>query len=98
MLIAHVIFSVAPESRPLAIDTLKQEVADVRAMKGCVAFIPFLDPTNTQNVGVLHEWESAEDFSAYIASGSFAALGEVLRPIMVSPPISKRFDATLLET
>lgn len=98
MLIAHVTFSVSPENRTLAIDTLKQEVEIVRAMQGCVAFVPFLDPTNTQDVGVMHEWENADDFAAYIASDSFATIGKVLRPVMVAPPVSKRFDATLIDT
>lgn len=98
MLIAHVTFPVSSENRTLAIDTLTKEIADVRAMTGCVAFVPFLDPTNETDVGVLHEWESADDFAAYIASDSFAAIGAVLRPIMVGLPVSKRFDATLIDT
>ncbi|MEP5152318.1 antibiotic biosynthesis monooxygenase [Planktotalea sp.] len=95
MLIAHVIFSVAPENRTSAIETLKQEVSAVRAMDGCIAFIPFLDATNQQDVGVLHEWASSDSFEAYIASDSFVSIGETLRPIMVTPPTSKRFDATI---
>lgn len=98
MLIAHVKFTVAVENRSLAIDTLKSEVDVVCAMKGCIEFIPFLDPTNMDGVVVLHEWETANDFAAYAASDSFATVGQVLRPIMVTPPISKRFDAVLIET
>lgn len=98
MLIAHVTFSVSPEDRNLALNTLKQEVSVVRAMKGCRAFVPFQDPTNEQDLGVLHEWNSAEDFATYTSSDSFATIGKILRPIMVSPPVSKRFDATLLDT
>lgn len=98
MLIAHVKFTVSAENRALAIDTLKQEVEAVCAMKGCIAFIPFLDPTNTQDVGVLHEWDSADDFAAYNASDSFAIVSQVLRPIMISPPVSSRFDAVLIKT
>lgn len=97
MLIAHVTFSVSPENRILAIDALTQEVTAVRTMKGCRAFVPFLDPTNARDVGVLHEWDTAEDFAVYINSDVFKTMGEMLRPIMVSPPISKRFDATLIE-
>lgn len=97
MLIAHVIFTVLPEDRPLVIDTLKTEAEAVCAMKGCIDFIPFLHPMNAQGVGVLHEWETANDFAAYLASESFVTLGQVLRPIMTSPPVSKRFDATLAE-
>ena len=65
----------------------------VRAMAGCIAFLPFLDLTNDQDIGVMHEWERAEDFEAYLASDSFATIGKLLRPLMVAPPVSKRFDA-----
>ncbi len=97
MLIAHVKFTVSAENRIKAIETLKREVEVVCAMKGSIAFVPFLDPTNPYDLGVLHEWDSADDFASYIASDSFATIGQVLRPIMTSPPISKRFDATLIE-
>jgi quinol monooxygenase YgiN len=49
-------------------------------------------------LGIVHEWESAEAFARYAASPGFTAVGQVLRPIMVAPPVSKRFDARLLET
>ncbi len=98
MLIAHVKFTVSTKNRTLAIDTLKQEAGIVRAMRGCIAFIPFLDPINTQDVGILHEWDTADDFAAYVASESFATVGRTLRPIMVSPPDSRRFDAELFES
>ncbi len=98
MLIAHVKFTVSEKNRTLAIDNLKQEARTVRAMKGCIAFIPFLDPINPQDVGILHEWDTADDFAAYIASERFATVGRILRPIMISPPVSRRFDAELIES
>lgn len=97
MLIAHVSFTVFSDNRKSAIDALKQEIEAVRAMKGCVAFVPFTDPVNEQGVGVLHEWNTANDFAAYAASDSFANISKSLRPLMVSPPISKRFDAVMIE-
>ncbi len=93
MIIAHILFSVSAANRELAIDTLNREANAIRTMQGCVTFLPFLDPANSQTVGVLHEWESSEDFEAYIASSSFKTIGEILHPIMTSPPQSKRFDA-----
>jgi quinol monooxygenase YgiN len=98
MLIAHLKFSVAAENRQMAIEVLSDQSKSVRNMKGCIAFTPFLDATDKQILGVLHEWDSAEDFAAYLASESFAASGRVLRPLMVSAPLSKRFDAKLIET
>lgn len=97
MFIAHVMFNVSAESRAGALQTLLDECAVVRAMAGCIAFIPFVDPTDETGLGVLHEWDSAETFAAYTSSAEFAAVGQALRPIMIEPPVSKRFDATLIE-
>ncbi len=97
MLIAHVTFQVSADNRELAITTLKKEIGAVCAMKGCIAFVPFLSPSNNQDIGVLHEWDTADDFAAYLASDSFATVGQVLRPMMTAPPVSRRFDATLIE-
>ncbi|MFT6451687.1 MAG: quinol monooxygenase YgiN [Halocynthiibacter sp.] len=98
MFIAHVTFPVSRENRAFALEALLKEVDFVRALPGCIAFIPFLDPTDPQGLGVLHEWTSAEEMGAYLASDCFASIGEILRPIMAAPPISKRFDAQLIET
>ncbi len=67
-------------------------------MKGCLAFVPFTDPSGPGALGVLHEWETADDFAAYAASAGFAAAGRALRPLMVGAPVSRRFDAQLAET
>lgn len=98
MLIAHVHFAVIAAERSAAVNALLAEVKDVRAMKGCLTFIPFADPTDETRLGVMHEWESAADFAAYGASDAFKSLGQVLRPMMTATPISRRFDATLQET
>jgi quinol monooxygenase YgiN len=98
MLIAHVYFSVAENDRQKALDTLIAEAPTVRAMAGCLAFMPFVDPTNSEGLGILHEWETDEAFGAYIASPGFAEAGRVLRPMMTGAPISRRFDAKLLQT
>ncbi len=97
MLIAHVLFTVAEDDRRAALDTLLAEVPAVRAMKGCVAFLPFADAAGPTGLGVLHEWETEADFAAYLASPGFAVTGQILRPMMTGAPISRRFDARLLE-
>lgn len=96
MFIAHVHFAVAPGDRQAALDALLAEAPSVRAMSGCRTFLPFLDGTDSCRLGVLHEWETQEDFAAYAASPGFAATGRVLRPMMTEAPVSRRFDANLL--
>ena len=95
MFIAHVFFRVAPALGQTALNALLAECPIVRALPGCTTFLPFIDPTQPGAVGLLHEWESEDQFAAYTASPGFAAVGQVLRPLMVAPPVSKRFDATI---
>ncbi|HVZ30124.1 MAG TPA: antibiotic biosynthesis monooxygenase [Asticcacaulis sp.] len=98
MLIAHVTFRVAPDSLRIALDALMSEVPVVRRMKGCQAFIPFADPTVEGGLGLIHEWDSGEDFAAYVTSPGFAEVNARLRPLMTEPPVSRRFDARLAES
>ncbi|WP_443751098.1 putative quinol monooxygenase [Asticcacaulis solisilvae] len=97
MRLAHVTFTVAPENQSTALDALLAEVASVRHMQGCIAFIPFIDPTVAGGLGVVHEWETGEDFTAYLNSPGFAAVNTVLRPMMTGAPVSRRFDVNLLQ-
>jgi len=94
MRLAHVTFTVAPDNAKTALDTLLASVPAVRQMTGCIAFIPFANPTVDGGLGVLHEWQTAEDFAGYLASSVFADVNEVLRPMMTSAPDSRRFDAS----
>lgn len=96
MFIAHVDFDVAPQDRPHALAVLRMEVDAVRALPGCRSFAPFEDPALPGRVSVVHEWESAEAFAAYLASDTFAQSTEELRPLMTAPPSSRRFEATLI--
>ena len=96
MRLAHLTFAVRPEAQQEALGVLLDEVPTVRAMEGCVAFIPFIDPTTTGGVGVLHEWETEAGFDAYLASPGFAAAGARLFPLMTGEPDSRRFDADLI--
>lgn len=98
MLIAHVIFTVAPENRSKTVERLTRDIEEITAMPGCMAFVPFADPTGPDRVGVMHEWETAEAFKAYISSESFKAFGSDIRPLMTAPPISRRYEASLIES
>ena len=98
MLIAHVRFRATEEDRQKALAALVAKAPAIRAMKGCLAFVPFLDPTDRQGLGVLHEWQSGEDFAAYAASPAFVETAAILRPLMAAAAISRRFDARLIET
>jgi quinol monooxygenase YgiN len=93
MRLAHLTFTVRPEAQHEALGVLLDEVPVVKDMEGCMAFIPFIDPTTSGGIGVVHEWATAEDFAVYLASPSFAASGARLFPLMTQEPDSRRFDA-----
>jgi len=97
MLIAHVTFQTAAENRKKALDALLFELPAVLAMPGCLKFQPYADPASPTRLGVVHEWEDAESFAAFTASPGFARSGAVVRPLMTAPPVSRRFEAKLLE-
>lgn len=96
MRLAHLTFSVRPEAQDEALGVLLDEVSTVRNMEGCVAFIPFIDPTTTGGIGVVHEWATETDFAAYLASPTFAASGARLFPLMTQEPDSRRFEAVVI--
>ncbi|GLQ57229.1 putative quinol monooxygenase [Devosia nitrariae] len=97
MLVVHLRFTVAPETRQQTLETLVAGAPVVRAMPGCIAYIPFSDPTDDTAVGILQEWEAGEDLAAYTASETFRSFGAALRPMMTAKPVSKRFSAELIE-
>ena len=98
MLIAHVVFCVAQADSKKALDVLVAQADTVRKMNGCSAFMPFVNPTNSQQICLLHEWQTPEDFASYTASQTFARVGAILRAMMIAPPVSRRFEAALIES
>jgi len=98
MLIAIVDFTVAPENRPSALAAILAAAPAIRGMADNLGFQSYLDPVNTGAIRLFHEWQDAASFEVYTASGVFNALGELLRPLMIAPPVSRRMKADLLET
>lgn len=96
MLVALVDFTVEPEKRAQALQRLMEEAPSVLAMPGCRTFRPYGDPADEAHVGIVHEWQNEEAFTAYIRSDGFAEIGAALRPMMTSPPSSRRYAATPL--
>ncbi len=96
MLIALVDFTVDPAGREEALAHLLKEVPVVTAMPGCRTFRPYGDPLDETRIGIVHEWDSEEDFTAYLQSDGFSEIGAVLRPMMTSVPSSRRYSVTPL--
>jgi quinol monooxygenase YgiN len=97
MYLAIVDFTTSAEDRPAALAQLESELGTVRALPGCLGCRVFPSRESDTDVTILHEWADAESFQAYADSASFAASGAVLRPLMTTAPLSRRFRAELVE-
>jgi quinol monooxygenase YgiN len=98
MLIAVLdLYTTAPD-RAAALAQLDAEREEIRAMPGNVDFRVYAARDNEEGVTVIHEWVDQPSFAAYLASDAFARSGAVIRPLMSLPSVSRRFEASLLET
>src|SRR3546814_15545158 len=95
--IAVLDFSVSASDRLTAVAHLEREGSTIRSMPGCVAFRVFPAQDTDTDVTVLHEWTDRAAFDGYLASDAFARSGEILRPLMTAPPVSRRFHVGLVE-
>ncbi|CAN5496626.1 hypothetical protein BH11ACT8_BH11ACT8_00200 [soil metagenome] len=98
MLIALLDLTTTPTDRPAALAQLESERSGIRSMPGNRDFRVFASRDDQGAVAVVHEWDDEPSFAAYLASEAFARSGEVLRPLLTAPPVSRRFHADLLET
>jgi quinol monooxygenase YgiN len=98
MLIALLDLHTAATDRAAALAQLDAEREEIRAMPGNLDFRVYAARDNEEDVVVVHEWADEPSFATYLASESFARSGAVLRPLMSAPAVSRRFQASLLET
>ncbi|MGD9961003.1 putative quinol monooxygenase [Nocardioides sp.] len=98
MLIAVLDLRTAAEDRAAALAQLDAEREEIRAMPGNLDFRVYAARDDEESVAVIHEWSDESSFGAYLSSEAFARSGEVLRPLVTAPPVSRRFSAALLET
>jgi len=83
--------------RALALAQLDSERDEIRKMPGNLDFRVYA-ARDEEAVAVIHEWVDEPSFAAYLSSDAFARLSAVLRGLVTSPPVSRRFRADLLET
>lgn len=98
MFIAILDVRTAAVDRPAALAQFDKERDQVRAMVGNIAFRVYASREDDTAITVVHEWQDRASFDGYLGSDSFARSGAVLRPLMSEPPVSRRFQADLLET
>ncbi len=93
LFIAIVDFSTTAADRPTALACLDAECDQVRAMPGNLAFRVCASRDDDGRITVVHEWDDEASFDGYLRSDSFARFSDVLRPMMVGAPVSRRFRA-----
>lgn len=98
MLIAVLDLHTRASDRAAALAQLDREREAILTMPGNLDFRVYAARDSDEEVTVIHEWVDESSFAAYLASASFTRSGEVLRPLMTAPPVSRRFRAALLET
>ena len=98
MFIAILDICTNPDDRANALAQLMGEQPEVRAMPGCIGFRVFASSEDDRRLTVLHEWTDQASFATYTASDAFTRSGEVIFPLLVEPPVSRRFSAELVET
>ncbi|WP_345207514.1 putative quinol monooxygenase [Fodinibacter luteus] len=98
MFIAIVDFSTTATDRVRALGQLEGERAQVRSMRGNIAFRVYASREDDRTVTVVHEWADPGSFAAYLASEAFARSNAVLRPMVTDGPVSRRFRAELVES
>ena len=67
-------------------------------MPGNLAFRVYAGREDDHRITIVHEWQDQPSFDRYLASDSFARFGGLLRPMMSGSPVSRRFQAQLLDT
>ena len=98
MLIAVLDLRTTPTDRPAALAQLDSERDEIRAMPGNLDLRVYAARDDEEAVTVIHEWADETSFAAYLSSEPFSRSGAALGPLMVEPPVSRRFRAALLET
>jgi quinol monooxygenase YgiN len=93
MIIVILDLTTAPADRPAALAQLDAEHDRVRAMPGNLAYRVHAARDDGTLVTLVHEWEDQASFEGYLASDSFRRSGEVVRPLMTTAPVSRRFRA-----
>lgn len=77
----------APSNLDMAISLFTEQANVVRAMPGCKHYALYRKIAG-DGIAILQQWESMTAFDAYRASEAFADLGQGLRPLMTSPPVT----------
>ncbi|NOR63469.1 MAG: antibiotic biosynthesis monooxygenase [Rhodobacteraceae bacterium] len=95
MIIAIVEFELAAENQDKVLAVLTADGQAAQNLKGCLGFKTLRVAGSDTGWMLVEEWQDMPAFEAYKASAGFARVGEALMPLMLAPPRSRAFEATL---
>jgi quinol monooxygenase YgiN len=97
MIMALIDFEVSSEARSGLLQTLQPLLAEARKVEGNLSYRALTDSESDTHVGMVHEWETLEHFRAYASSDLVDRIGKVMRPAMITPPVSRRLRTESIE-
>ena len=97
MIMALIDFEVAPEGRADLLAALRPLLKEARSFEGNRSYRALTDSQSAAHIGLVHEWDTLEQFRAYASSQLFDRLSEILRPAMTTPPVSRRMRTDNIE-
>ena len=97
MFIAIVEVDIKPEAVADTVAALEKDRAAALSMPGCLAFRSCAINGAPAKIVLVEEWEDAASFEAYKASPAFAEAMGTIKPVMAGAPVSRAFNATLVE-
>lgn len=96
MINVEVNFTVARSDQPAAIECLTKEGSKMHTLPGNRAYRILIDPSTDGAIILLHQWDDLASLDAYRNGPLFAAIGNVLRPMMTGAPSTAIYDATAI--
>ena len=95
MIIAIVEFELAVENQNMVLEVLTTDGIAAQKLDGCLGFKTLRVAWSNTGWMLVEEWQDLAAFKAYKASPGFAGVGKALMPLMLAPPRSRAFEATL---
>jgi quinol monooxygenase YgiN len=97
MIMTLVDFEVSPESRADLLEALRPLLTEARNFEGNRGYRALTSSESAAHIGLMHEWDTLEHFRAYASSDLFDRMGKILRPAMITPPVSRRLRTDGIE-
>ena len=96
MIVIRVRLKVSQENETNLVSFLKNEVQQNKTLVGCLAYSFYKDVFEENTFLIYEEWDSMVSFELYKNSDAFGLIMAALAPLLMGPPDSAYFDATIV--